>query len=51
MISTSIIRSTGEKKWMPIEARGIGELRGERCDRQRRGVGAVKNHAGAERAL
>ena len=40
MTSTSIIRSTGEKKWMPMKSFGRARGCGERGDRQRRGVGA-----------
>jgi hypothetical protein len=39
MISTSIIFSTGEKKWMPMNLLLVLELLGQRRDRQRRGVG------------
>ena len=39
MISTSIIFSTGEKKWMPMNSLGPLRRLGEAGDRQRRGVG------------
>ena len=49
MISTSIIFSTGEKKWMPMKLPGSCEVFGERGDRQRRGVGG-EDRVGASAA-